>query len=71
MILDDYQKRVDQLFEQIKTTQRENIITAGKMIAETIDAGGNIISAASAIPSKWICSTAAADRHFIEHFIIS
>ena len=38
MILDDYQKRVDQLFEQIKTTQRENIITAGKMIAETIDA---------------------------------
>ena len=42
MILDDYQKRVDQLFEQIKTTQRENIITAGKMIVETIDAGGNI-----------------------------
>lgn len=42
MILDDYQKRVDQLFDQVKTTQRENIITAGKMIAETIDAGGNI-----------------------------
>ncbi len=42
MILDDYQKRVDQLFEQVRTTQRENIITAGKMIADTIDAGGNI-----------------------------
>lgn len=42
MILDDYQKRVDQLFDQIKTTQRENIITAGKMIADTIEAGGNI-----------------------------
>ena len=42
MILDDYQKRVDQLFEQIRTTQRENIVTAGKMIAETIDQGGNI-----------------------------
>ena len=42
MILDDYQKRVDQLFDQVKTTQRENIITAGKMIADTIDAGGNI-----------------------------
>ncbi|MBP3398129.1 MAG: sugar isomerase domain-containing protein [Erysipelotrichaceae bacterium] len=42
MILDDYQKRVDQLFEQVKTTQRENIITAGKMIADTIEAGGNI-----------------------------
>ena len=42
MILDDYQKRADQLFEQVKTTQRENIIAAGKMIADTIDAGGNI-----------------------------
>ena len=42
MILDDYQKRVEQLFDQIKSTQRENIITAGKMIADTIDAGGNI-----------------------------
>jgi len=42
MILDDYQKRVDQLFDEIKTTQRENIIAAGKMIADTLDAGGNI-----------------------------
>ncbi len=42
MILDDYQKRVDQLFEQVRSTQRENIITAGKMIADTIEAGGNI-----------------------------
>ena len=42
MILDDYQKRVDALFEQVKETQRENIITAGKMIADTIEAGGNI-----------------------------
>ena len=42
MILDDYQKRVDELFTQVKTTQRENIIAAGKMIADTIDAGGNI-----------------------------
>ena len=42
MILDDYQKRVDQLFNQIKETQRDNIIKAGKMIADTIDEGGNI-----------------------------
>ena len=42
MILDDYQKRVDQLFDQVKTTQRENIITAGKMIADTLQNGGNI-----------------------------
>ena len=42
MILDDYQKRVDQLFEQVKTTQRENIIAAGKMITDTLQNGGNI-----------------------------
>lgn len=42
MILDDYQKRVDELFNQVKTTQRENIIVAGKMMAETIENGGNI-----------------------------
>lgn len=42
MILDQYQSRVDELFTQIKTTQRENIITAGKMIADTLEAGGNI-----------------------------
>ena len=42
MILDDYQNRVKELFEQVKTTQRENIIAAGKMMADTIEAGGNI-----------------------------
>ena len=42
MILDDYQKRVDELFNQVKTTQRENIMAAGKMMAETIENGGNI-----------------------------
>ena len=42
MILDDYQKRVDELFHQVKTTQRENIIKAGEMIVETLENGGNI-----------------------------
>ena len=42
MILDDYQKRVDELFTQVKETQRENIIKAGKMIADTLEKGGNI-----------------------------
>ena len=42
MILDDYQKRVEQLIEQVKTTQRENIMTAGKMIADTLENGGNV-----------------------------
>ena len=42
MILDAYQNRVDELFNQVKTTQRENIIAAGKMMADTIENGGNI-----------------------------
>ena len=42
MILDDYQNRVDELFNQVKTTQRENIIKAGEMIVETLENGGNI-----------------------------
>lgn len=42
MILDDYQKRVEELFNQVKTTQRENIIKAGELIVETLENGGNI-----------------------------
>lgn len=42
MYLTKYQQRVDQLFKDIKTTQEDAIIKAGKMIAETIDEGGNI-----------------------------
>ncbi len=42
MILDDYQKRVEELLNQVKTTQRENIIKAGELIVETLENGGNI-----------------------------
>ena len=42
MILDDYQNRVDELLTQVKQTQRENIIKAGEMIAQTIENGGNV-----------------------------
>ena len=42
MILDAYQKRVDELFTQVKETQRENIITAGTMIADCLANGGNV-----------------------------
>ena len=42
MILDDYQARAQKLFDQVKSTQRENIIKAGHIIADAIDNGGNI-----------------------------
>ncbi len=39
MLLDTYNEYVDRLFDKVKTTQRENIIKTGKIMAETIDAG--------------------------------
>ncbi len=42
MLLDRYQARVDELFAQVRATQRENIIKAGNMIADAVENGGNI-----------------------------
>ncbi len=42
MLLDQYYETLDKLIEKVKTTQRENIIKAGEMIAESIENGGNI-----------------------------
>ncbi len=42
MLLDQYNERLDQLIHKVRTTQRDNIITAGHMIAETIENGGNV-----------------------------
>ena len=33
MLLDDYQKRVEELLHKARDTQRENVIKAGTMIA--------------------------------------
>jgi len=37
MLLDRYWTEVNKLFDKVKTTQRENIIKAGKLIAEAVD----------------------------------
>ena len=42
MLLDDYRARVDQLFAEVRETQTENIIAAGKLVADAIAAGCNI-----------------------------
>ena len=39
MLLDRYDEHIDQLISKVRTTQRENIIAAGKMMADTIAAG--------------------------------
>jgi len=42
MLLDRYNEAVDNLIAKVRTTQRDNIIKAGEMIAESIANGGNI-----------------------------
>ena len=42
MLLDTYNEAVDNLIKKVRTTQRENIIKAGEMIAETVENGGNV-----------------------------
>lgn len=42
MLLDRYNEAVDNLIHKVRTTQRENIIKAGEMIAETVANGGNV-----------------------------
>ncbi|NMB97472.1 MAG: sugar isomerase domain-containing protein [Clostridiaceae bacterium] len=39
MLLDRYWKEINDLYDKVKTTQRENIIEAGKLIAESVDQG--------------------------------
>lgn len=42
MLLERYQKAVDELLIKARTTQKEAIIKAGEMIAETIENGGKV-----------------------------
>jgi uncharacterized phosphosugar-binding protein len=42
MILDRYFEEIDKLYTKVKTTQKENIIKAGKMIAESVENGGAV-----------------------------
>lgn len=40
MLLESYWDHVDSLYEKIRTTQRENIIKAGRMVADSVCSGG-------------------------------
>jgi len=42
MLLDRYNEAVDALIAKVRTTQRENIIKGGELIAETVANGGNV-----------------------------
>ena len=42
MLMETYWKAIDDLFSKVRTTQRENIIKAGMMIADSVAQGGCI-----------------------------
>lgn len=42
MLLDKYNEALDNLIYKVRTTQKDNIIKAGEMIAETVANGGNV-----------------------------
>ena len=42
MLLDRYNEAIDELIKKVRTTQRDNCIKAGEMIAETVASGGNV-----------------------------
>lgn len=42
MLLERYQARVDELLKEVRETQRDNMIAAGNMIADTVANGGGV-----------------------------
>ena len=42
MLLDRYNAAVDELIAKVRSTQRENIIKGGEMIADAVANGGNV-----------------------------
>ena len=42
MLLDTYQAAIDALLKRVRDTQRENIVTAGELVADTVANGGNV-----------------------------
>ncbi|NMA94960.1 MAG: hypothetical protein GX974_02860, partial [Clostridiales bacterium] len=39
MLLDRYWNEIESLYDKVKSTQRDNIVAAGRLIAEAVDKG--------------------------------
>ena len=42
MLIDRYHAAIDELLKTVRETQRENIIKAGELVAETVENGGKV-----------------------------
>ena len=68
MLLDRYNDAVDELIKKVRTTQRENIIKAGEMIADTVANGGNVYLSQICHWIEWDVINRGGGPTFYRHF---
>ena len=68
MLLDRYNEAVDKLIAKVRSTQRENIIKGGEMIADTVANGGNVYLSAIAHHVEYDSIYRGGGPIFYKHF---
>ncbi|MDO4940548.1 MAG: sugar isomerase domain-containing protein [Erysipelotrichaceae bacterium] len=68
MLLDKYNEAVDNLINKVRTTQRENIIKAGELIADTVANGGNVYLSQVCHWIEWDLINRGGGPVFYRHF---
>jgi len=68
MLLDVYNEAVDNLIHKVRTTQRENVIKAGELIAETVANGGNVYLSGICHSIEWDLLNRGGGVLFYKHF---
>ena len=68
MLLDKYNEAVDALIKKVRTTQKDNIIKAGEMIADTVAGGGNIYLSSICHMIEWDLISRGGGPTFYRHF---
>lgn len=68
MLLDRYNVAVDELIAKVRSTQRENIIKGGEMIAQSVASGGNVYLSAIAHHVEYDLIYRGGGPIFYKHF---
>ncbi len=68
MLLDRYNEALDELIAKVRTTQRENVIKAGEMIADTVANGGNVYLGRICHGVEWDAIYRGGGPIFYRHF---
>lgn len=68
MLLDKYNEAIDELIHKVRTTQKDNIIKAGEMIAEAVSNGNNIYLSGICHQIEWDLINRGGGPTFYRHF---